>query len=224
MTRTYSPVLLLLIASSLVACGDDDDAPATDSGVRVDANREDLGSVDLGNVDLGGDVDLGSADVDAGDTDGGAVTATHCSGSDLMIEDVDPGTSITLFNPTSAAIALTGYQFCQQPSYVALTGSVPANGSLVVPWPGTFADTDTGGEVALYSSSTFTSAAAQLDFVCWGSGHSPSRKNIAEMDGDWTGPCVAAITGPSLDRIPGSDGSGAASYDPAGAAVDLACP
>jgi len=223
MTRTYSAIVLLLIASSLVACGDDDEAPATDSGVRVDANREDLGAADLGNVDLGS-VDLGGAVVDAGNTDAGPPGALHCGGSALIIAAVDPGSWITLFNPTAAPIALTGYQLCQQPSYVAITGSVPANGSLDVPWPATFADTNAGGEVALYSSGSFASAAAQVDFVCWGTGHSPSRKSVAEMDGDWTGPCAGAITGTSIDRVPGSDGSGAASYDPAGAAVDLACP
>lgn len=222
MTRPYSPVLLLLIASSLVACGDDDTAPATDSGVRVDANREDLGRVDLGGADLG-NVDLGTARVDAGNTDAGT-TATHCGGANLIIEDVEPGTSITLFNPTSAPIALTGYQLCQQPQYSPITGSVPAGGTLVVDWPASFADTNAGGEVAVYTSRSFTSATALVAFVCWGTGHPETRRNIAEMDGDWSGACAGAITGGSLTRIPDTDGRGASSYDPTGASAALTCP
>lgn len=229
---------LVLLAASLAACGDDDDAPV-DSG----APPADLGGTDLGgdtdagtDTDAGAEVDAGAAadagsDVDAGaatdagaEVDAGPMAALHCLGTNVFIAEIDPGSSIVLFNPTGADVNLAGYQLCSMPAYVAITGTVPARGSLSIPWPGSFSDTDAGGEVALYTSSAFSSGAAQIDFVCWGTGHSPSRKSVAEADGDWSGPCVGAVTGATLSRLPNTDGSGAASYSGAGDVPALTCP
>ncbi|MCB9597827.1 MAG: hypothetical protein H6719_34235 [Sandaracinaceae bacterium] len=91
-------------------------------------------------------------------------------------------------------------------------------------WPSTFADTDVGGEVAFYQMGRFSMATDQIDFVCWGTGHSPSRKSLAESDGDWSGACTGAITGTQLRRIRNTDGHGPASYDPTGTAAPLTCP
>ena len=156
----------------------------------MDAGRD----VDAGaDADAGSDVDAG-ADVDAGgDVDAGPAAALHCTGSTVFIAEIDPGATITLFNPTGADISLAGYQLCAMPAYVSITGTVPARGSLSIPWPGSFSDTDAGGEVALYTSGSFGSATAQIDFVCWGTGHTPSRKSVAETDGDWSGACAGAF-------------------------------
>jgi hypothetical protein len=230
---------LLLLASSLAACGDDDDAPVDSGTSPADLGGTDLGSSDLGgdvdagaDVDAGGEVDAGS-DVDAGaaadagaEVDAGSATPLHCTGSTVFIADIDPGSSIVLFNPTGADINLTGYQFCQVPFYEPISGTVPARGSLSIPWPSRFTGTDAGGEVALYTSGSFGSAAAQIDFICWGTGNpgGSSRKGVAEMDGDWSGPCVGAVTGASLTRLPNTDGSGASSYDASDDLSLVTCP
>jgi hypothetical protein len=242
--RASSFATLLFLAASLVACGDDDASPVdsgtppadlgspdsggdTDAGADVDAGAAvDAGTdTDAGNdADAGADVDAGAADDAGSATDAGSAAPLHCSGSTLFIADIDPGASILLFNPTGADISLSGYQLCSMPVYVPITGTVPARGSLSVPWPGSFTDTNAGGEVALYNSGSFGSAAAQIDFVCWGTGHSPSRKSVAEADGDWTGPCVGAVTGASLTRLPDTDGSGASSYSASDDLSPVTCP
>jgi hypothetical protein len=234
----------MLLAASLAACGDDDDAPVDSGAPPADLGGTDLGGdVDAGGgTDAGSDVDAGTgtdagSDVDAGadsdagaDTDAGAdidagpATALHCTGSTVFIAEIDPGTSITLFNPTGADINVAGYLLCSRPSYPPISGTVPARGTLSIPWPGSFSDTDAGGEVALYTSGSFGSASAQIDFVCWGTGHTPSRKSVAEADGDWSGACAGAITGAKLSRLPNTDGSGAASYSGAGDVPALTCP
>ncbi len=229
---------LILLAASLAACGDDDDAPVDSGTPPADLGGTDLGGdtdagsdVDAGgDVDAGADVDAGSdvdagADVDAGgDVDAGPAAALHCTGSTVFIAEIDPGATITLFNPTGADISLAGYQLCAMPAYVSITGTVPARGSLSIPWPGSFSDTNAGGEIALYTSGSFGSATAQIDFVCWGTGHTPSRKSVAETDGDWSGACAGAITGTKLSRLPNTDGGGAASYSGAGDVPALTCP
>jgi hypothetical protein len=121
------------------------------------------------------------------------------------------------------------YNFCSQPQYPPLetidaSATIPAGGRHTFDWPSAFADTDAGGEIGLYSDFMFLNPASLIDFVCWGTGHSPSRKPVAETDGDWAGDCAGAITGESLRRIADTDGKGASSYDPTGAAAPLGCP
>lgn len=208
----------LLLASLLNAC---------DGASPLDAS---VGSGDAG-VDAGSDAgptDAGMAD--AGVLDAGPPPALHCAGGDLLIEELDPGVTVTLFNPTDAPVETdSGYSLCQQPLYVSVASleagvTIAPGGRHVFPWPSSFRPSDAGGEVALYSSGAFASPDAQIDFVCWGSGHSPSRKSVAEMDGDWSGDCAGAITGDSLRRIADTAGAGAADYDPTGATAALTCP
>ena len=61
----------------------------------------------------------------------------------------------------------------------------------------------------------------EMNIPLVGGGDSACRPTV---DGDWAGACAGAITGDSLRRIPESDGHGAASYDPTGAAAALSCP
>jgi hypothetical protein len=184
--------------------------------------------------DAGADEDAGAADEDAGpDVDGGpTVGGAHCDATDLIIEAVDPGAGITVFNPTDAAIAIDGssYAFCSRPMYPTLASiesgvTIAAGASHTFDWPGTFADTDDGGELALYRTAPFGTADNLIDFVCWGSGHgTPNRQGLAESAGLWTDFCAGAIGGDALTRVPDTDGTDAASYDPTGATEPLACP
>jgi len=234
MITRMSCVLALAVG---LAVGCDDGEAETDSGVvadtGVDPGDSGTGDDDSG-VDTDSGVDPGDSGVDPGDSgvadSGMGGGAAHCEATDLILEEIDPGTSITIFNPTGSAIdTSSGYVLCQRPSYPALASleagvTIAAGDRHTFPWPSAFGDTDAGGEVALYSSGAFGSAAAQIDFVCWGSGHSPSRKSVAEMDGDWSGDCAGAITGDSLRRIADTAGAGAADYDPTGATAALTCP
>ncbi|MCA9605517.1 MAG: hypothetical protein KC619_07970 [Myxococcales bacterium] len=234
MTLRYGMVLICVLA--LAGCDDNGGTDAGGGGSDAGGGGADSGMTDTDSGAMGtdaGGTDAGAVDagdVDAGDVDAGGGGGGHCAGADLIIEEVDPGTGITIFNPTTAAIdTSTGYTLCQRPSYPTLATieagvMIPAGGRHTFAWPGTFADTDAGGEIALYSSPSFIDAAALIDFVCWGTGHTPSRLTTAEEDGDWAGACAGAITGDSLRRIPESDGHGAASYDPTGAAAALTCP
>ncbi|MCB9596659.1 MAG: hypothetical protein H6719_28300 [Sandaracinaceae bacterium] len=222
----------------LMGCDDNGGSDAGPSGTDAGPSGTDSGMVDTDagpggtdagpGTDAGGGVDAG--DVDAGDVDAGGSTGSGvCAATDLVIEEIDPGTSITVFNPTAAPISTAGYVFCQRPTYPSLSSieagvTIAANDRHVFAWPSGFADTDAGGEVAFYSSGAFGDAAAQIDFVCWGSGHTPSRKMTAEADGDWVGDCAGAISGGSIRRMQDADGHGPGSYDPTGAAAALSCP
>lgn len=214
-------VVVMLCALVLGGCDDetDPDAGTRDAGTMTDAGPLDAGTMDAGPADSG-PADSGPM-VDAG-------PILVCNAADLIIAAVDPGTSITVFNPTDAAIdTSTGYEFCSQPRYEGL-GDIEAGVTIapgtshVFAWPSRFDDTAAGGEMALYTRSSFGSSEAQIDFVCWGVETGLSRKNVAEEDGDWSGDCAAALTGP-ITRIPDTDGASAASYDPTGASAALSC-
>lgn len=226
--------MLGVAALALVAGGCDDGDDEMDAGhdtVDAGGGDEDAGSetMDAG----GGDEDAGGGDEDAGggDEDAGATGGGHCDATDLIIEAVDPGNTITIFNPTDAAIAIDGssYAFCERPMYPTLASlesgvTIAAGSSHDFPWPVTFASGDAGGELALYATGGFGSAGNMLDFVCWGTGRvGASRQTLAESGGLWSGDCAGAITGDALTRIPDTDGTGGASYDPTGASAALTC-
>lgn len=219
--------------AGVLALGCDGGTPAADGG-RSDGGRTDSGTpVDSGRpVDSGTPTDSGTP-VDGGTpTDGGGGGGdAHCEATHLILEAVDPGNTITIFNPTSSAVNVdtAGYVLCQRPQYPTLASlqggvTIPAGGRHAFPWPLTFADTDAGGEIALYTSTAFVDPTALVDFVCWGTGHIPSRRDVAMSGGDWSGSCAPVITGPALRRIAGTTGTGAASYDPSGTTAPLSCP
>lgn len=138
---------------------------------------------------------------------------------DLVISEIDPGGYIELFNTTGSAIALSGvsHQLCSPFSYSALSSlagsvTVPAGGYAEIPYPSNFSDTDAGGEVILYSSGSFGSGPAMLDFTCWGTGGGGSRKALAESSGKWSGACAPAISNGSLARLVTTTGTTAAAY------------
>jgi hypothetical protein len=214
--------------ATLVALGcDGGTTPPTDAGgVGTDAGRVDAGT------------DSGTPPIDSGPPpdggpppDDGGGSADECGAGPLVLEAIDPGTSITVFNPTAAAVSIdgSGYVLCQRPAYPTLETlqpgvTIPAGGRHVFPWPATFGSTDAGGEVALYTSGAFADPDALVDFVCWGTGHLQTRRDVAVAGDDWSGGCAGAITGDALRRVPGTTGADAASYDPTGAAAELACP
>jgi hypothetical protein len=141
----------------------------------------------------------------------------------LVISEIDPGTFIEVYNTTSSDIPLssTAYQLCSPFVYAALAtlGAgvvVPARGYATLPWPGSFSDTEAGGEISLYTNGSFADPLAVMSFVCWGTNPHGTRKSTAEAGGRWSGPCASAITaGRSIARTPGNTGSTSRDYSTA---------
>ena len=151
---------------------------------------------------------------------------------DLLLSEINPGDYIELYNTTGTDIALSSVQqqLCSPFTYAALQTLapavvVPANGYATIPWPGFFTDTDAGGEVILFKNSNFSTSSNIIDFVCWGVNPHSSRKAQAEAVGKWQVgfPCAGAITGGSIHRIAGTDGTSASSYNVSSASSPLNC-
>ncbi len=208
-----------------------------DGGEAIDAGAGDAGSRDAGATsdaghDAGHDAAIDAAIDAAVEADAGAPGPLHCGGDALVIAAVDPGQTVTIFNPTAGAIDLTGSEWviCDRPSYLPLDTIEPgvtieAGASHAFAYPSSFVGTDAGGELALYRRSAFANPDALVDYVCWGTGSaSESRRSVAEMGGDWSGACAGAITGEALTRRPDTDGRDASAYDPTGSSAALACP
>jgi hypothetical protein len=122
---------------------------------------------------------------------------------------------------------MTGWFFCSPFTYSAVGAVVvPAGGYVTVAWPVSFNDTDAGGEVQLYDSSSFATSTDIIDFVCWGVNPHGSRKSQAESVGKWIGPggpCPPALTGGAIHRITNTTGTGAASYNTSAAPSPMNC-
>jgi hypothetical protein len=142
----------------------------------------------------------------------------------LVLSEIEPGTSIELFNATADDIDLDTVNFwlCSPFTYANLQVigagvTVPAGGYATVPFPSNFTDVDSGGEIILYKDISlpidFANGSKMVDFLCWGVNPHFSRKALAESVGKWVGPCDGALTGGALHRMPATTGTGAASYD-----------
>jgi len=149
---------------------------------------------------------------------------------DLVLSEIRPGNFIELYNNTGAALDLKNlpHQFCSPFTYSALRTLaqdviIPSHGYATVPWPDTFNDLPSGGEVILYRSGNFSNSNDIVDFVCWGTNPHGSRKDQAQSVGKWSGTCAGALTAGSIHRIPGTSGTTAASYNTTSPASPLTC-
>ncbi len=229
-------IILGLAAALCFGCDDGGDTDAGPGGSDAGPGGNDAGP---GGNDAGpGDNDAGPGGTDAGpgtgdagpEVDGGpGGGGMHCGGNGVIIQEINVGTSITLFNPTGSPVAASDVILCMRPAYPTAAmlsptaDPIPAGGTSTLSWPSNFTDTDAGGELAIYSSRSFMSPAAVVDFVCWGTGHPGGRQSTAEMGGNWSGACAPAISG-SLTREPDTAGNDAASYSSTGGSAALTCP
>jgi hypothetical protein len=148
----------------------------------------------------------------------------------LVMSEIDPGGYIELFNTTNNPIALgaSTQWLCspfayEQLSTLAPSVTVPAHGYAVIPWPASFTGPgDAGGEVILYSSSSFGTSTHILDFVCWGT-YTNSRKGQAESVGKWAGACDSALANGSIHRNIATTGTTASHYNTALAKSPMTC-
>lgn len=105
--------------------------------------------------------------------------------ANLVISEIDlVGNKVEIINTGSSSINMTGYQWCNlwkgSPAYVALATSqivaaqststtltLPAGGILTFQLTASFI-TDLQGELGLYSSGSFGSSTAIVDYISWG--------------------------------------------------------
>lgn len=144
----------------------------------------------------------------------------------VVMSEVNPGAGgyIELFNPTNAVVNMTGWWFCSPFNYSPVGAiNVPAGGYVTVAWPANFNDTDAGGEVQLYDSSSFGTSTDIIDFVCWGTNPHGSRKGQAESVGKWSGACCGVLVNGAIHRITNTTGTTAASYNVTAAPSPMNC-
>jgi len=199
----------VLLGAGLVlalACGDDDGPGAEDAGGVDATTAEDAGGG-------GGCPDL----MPTGDV------------PELIISQINFATrEVEIFNPGDTDVSLgdasssNEHQWCERPFYDAVveTGAdvVPAGGYAVFTLPTRYLSDSTNGELALYAAGPPYGIVDGvvppiLDFVCWGSGASSTRQDVAETAGIWSGDCVASPTSDAIVRNPSTDGTSADSYD-----------
>lgn len=212
--RAAALTLCVLLGSS--ACGDDGGGVTVDAATTIDAapTIDTIPGIDA----IACTTDLAPAD------DATGITV------DLVMSEIDPGDFIELYNNTNQPIALgsVSHQLCSPFSYrsLATLGAdvvIAPGGFATLPWPSGFTDTDAGGEVMLYTDSAFNLDDHIVDFICWGTNPHSSRQTQAENVDKWSGACAEPITGGSIHRVMGSDGTTAASYDVASAPSPTTC-
>jgi hypothetical protein len=140
----------------------------------------------------------------------------------IVISEIDPGTFIEVYNSGTGDVLLsaTGYSWCNNRSYPRFTSHnivVKPGGRRVINWPGGGGQ-ETGGDVSIYSTASFSNGAKQLSYVCWGnpSNGGSTRKVEAESTASekWNGACASAIpAGGSLARLPNTEGRSASDFE-----------
>lgn len=166
------------VALVLAACGSDDGGDSADESVAPDtAAQEDVVENDTA---APADAAVGALQVTSVDFETGAAVLTN-TGPD----DYD----------------LSGHWICNRPSYAELSSEIlPPGGTIDVGLSGFSAD---GGELAVYTSNSFSSADDIVSYVRWGA--SGGRQSTAEEAGIWTGGTVAPTgTTITLSGDPGS--------------------
>jgi hypothetical protein len=120
--------------------------------------------------------------------------------ANVRISKIDPATnSVTLKNYGDANAPISGYWFCVRPAYSPLSGmtavtTLAPNEELDIASSVNFPVSN--GEFALYSSSSFGSSAAMLDFLQWGTGAGSSRESEAVAAGLWVADTFITVSPP----------------------------
>ena len=158
--------------------------------------------------------------------------------ANLVISEIDlVANKVEIVNTGASSVNMAGYQWCNlwkgSPAYVAVsTGQIvalestvttlnlPAGAVVTFLVPGSSAGsfiTDLQGEVGLYTSGSFGSSTAIVDYVSWG-GASSGRDNVAQAKGIWVDNTSVAVTaaditaGRSIQLGAGLAGNGFADY------------
>lgn len=116
----------------------------------------------------------------------GSTTAAPDAGGDAVFAitsvDFTAGT-VTIANHGDAAGVLDGYQLCNFPNYLRISGSIAPGATLDLSFGPLSAD---AGEVGLYTTADFASADAIVSYVEWGTADH-QRSSVAVEAGIWDG-------------------------------------
>ncbi len=144
-------------------------------------------------------------------------------GDSVLISEISVGNYVELYNNTNAAVdvSVATTKWCVRPNYgdIAEPGVViEPGGYRTIAWPGTAVGTAASGELALYLTAPYGTAANMLDYVCWGTPPAQTRKAVAEDAGSgpqWAAaaPCADALANGTIKRLNGNSGDAAASWD-----------
>ena len=133
------------------------------------------------------------------------VIATLCftnltAQENVRILKLDPATnSVTLKNFGDATATISGYWFCVRPAYAQVSGmtavsTLAPNEEVDIASSVNFPVSS--GEFALYTSSSFGSSDAMIDFLQWGTGASNSRESVAVTAGLWVADTFITVAPP----------------------------
>ena len=137
--------------------------------------------------------------------------------SDIVINELDEQGRVEIKNIGNNSVDISSYWLCNFPSYDRVgTLTINCGGDYILD-PGelvtvevNFSISGNDGEMGLYTTNSFSSAAALIDYVEWGnSGH--QRSGVAVQAGIWTS--NDAATSFSNTQSLAYDGSGDASTD-----------
>lgn len=108
------------------------------------------------------------------------------------LSSVNPITNeVTISNCSNMnAVDITGYRLCSEFTYATISSTMVVSGTLNIPASGSvvlsFAMDETGADLGFYDpSGSFTSTAAMLDFLQWGTTGN-GRESVAASKGIWT--------------------------------------
>ncbi len=168
--------------------------------------------------------------------------------ANLVISEIDlVANKVEIVNTGTSSVNMAGYQWCNlwkgSPSYVAVsTGQIvalestvttlnlPAGAVVTFLVPGTSAGsfiTDLQGEVGLYSSGSFGSSTAMVDYVSWGGDAVRDSVAAGKVPSIWGNGTSVAITaaditaGRSIQLGAGLAGNGFADYSVAAPTIGV---
>ncbi|WP_025664062.1 spondin domain-containing protein [Aquimarina megaterium] len=124
---------------------------------------------------------------------------------------------VEIFNKGNQEADLSNYWLCLGPGTYQRIGSLtPESGSVVIPAGGylvlSYDLPDASGGLGLYSTDSFASSDAIVDFVQWGAGGSP-RENVAVAAEIWTAnDFIPTIGNPDNSIVFDGEGNGSANW------------
>jgi hypothetical protein len=148
--------------------------------------------VSCGSDDSSGDTSVAVDETVAVDGTVAAVEADATLGLQVNAVDLDAGTAV-LVNLGDEPIDLGGHWVCNRPNYAELPDVELAPGATLE--IGVGGVTEGGGEVAIYTSDSFSSSDDIVTYVQWGTGG--GRSSVAEQGSVWSGDPVE-ITGAAI--------------------------
>jgi hypothetical protein len=193
----------------------------------VDFDGAGVGTCLIWHLSYDGDIEGLAAGMNANDLEGCfslsnpiAVDRVDCEmtiGAIIVINEINDNDEVEITNTGDENLDISGFWLCDFPTYTQIGNLDIVCGDDFVLEPGEFITVNAGfdissddGEMGIYTTNSFGSSAAIIDYVEWGSsGH--TRSAIAVAAGIWTtGDFVAAF---SSDNSLEYDGEGDSSSD-----------